>query len=229
MRKILVGNNISEKCISGLRDRGFEVVLLPPFSMLDGPVSTHADMLTFYFGGRLLTHGAYYTENKELFDGLGVCVELIPESVGSTYPDDILLNAVLTEEGILFSKTSAISEAVKSLATAFVGVKQGYTACSTCRVTDKAFLTTDSGLCRQYTENGIRSIAVTKEGIDLPGYDCGFIGGSSFVTEEAVCFFGRVEDHPDYENIKAFVEGEGKKIISLSNEKLTDIGGAVVI
>ena len=229
MRKIIVGNNISEKCKKALSDMSFEVVTLPSFDMLDKPVSSHADMLVFCVDGRIFTHGEYYSQNKELFDSLGVEICVIEERVESKYPKDILLNAVLSSEGVLFSKTEFTAKAVKAMAKELVNVKQGYTACSTCRVTEKAFITTDEGLSAKYREKGILSLTVTKEGISLSGYDCGFIGGASVVTQDAVCFFGKIEDHPDYEAIKDFVGLEGKKVISLSDEKLTDIGGAVII
>ena len=49
------------------------------------------------------------------------------------------------------------------------------------------------------------------------------------VLEDSVCFFGNIEEHRDYELIKKFIQECGKRIVSLSDEKLTDIGGAVVV
>jgi hypothetical protein len=90
-------------------------------------------------------------------------------------------------------------------------------------------LTADPALQKALRANDEGVVPLRKGGIELPGYDCGFIGGASVVTQDGVCFFGKIEDHPDYEAIKDFVGLEGKKVISLSDEKLTDIGGAVII
>jgi len=77
--------------------------------------------------------------------------------------------------------------------------------------------------------NGIDCILVSKDDIYLPGYDCGFIGGASVVLDDKVCFFGDVKKHRDYEKMLEFVRKYDKDVISLSDEKLTDIGGAVVV
>ena len=92
-----------------------------------------------------------------------------------------------------------------------------------------AFITSDEGLFKVYKSNGIDTILVTKNGINLPEYDCGFIGGASAVLGDFVCFFGAVSAHPDYEKIADFVSKHGKKIVELSDEILTDIGGCIAL
>ena len=208
---------------------GYEVIKLPPFSRLAPGVSTHADMLMLFYKDTVVTHSAYYAENKNTFDLLGVKIVLSDEQMNAVYPFDILFNSVLTNEGVLFSNSKYTSEHIKNAAKRIVDVKQGYTACSTCRIDPAAFITSDIGLYRAYTENGIDSILVEKTGISLPGYDCGFIGGATVVLPEGVCFFGNAIMYPDFKKVSCFAEKYGKKIISLSDEKLTDIGGAVVL
>ncbi len=229
-KKILVGKTITPSCKNALEKMGYDVVLLPPFSKMQKGVSTHADMLLFYDGKKIITSNEYWRENKNLFDFLDVETITTNEPMEKEYPNDILFNAVLTSDKILFSKNAYTSFYIKSIAKKQVNVNQGYTACSTCRVSDKAFITTDVGLHKAYIDNGIGSILISNEGIDLPGYSsCGFIGGATVVLDEYVCFFGKIENHPEYTKIKSFVEANNKKVHSLSQEKLTDIGGAVVL
>ncbi len=229
MKKILVGNTVSEKCENTLKKMGYVIVKLPPFEKLQSCVASHADMLIFFDGNKIITHIDYYSINKKIFDSLGIEIQTTDEAVSNMYPKDILFNAVLTKNKVLFSKTASTSKYISNLAEKKVNVKQGYTACSTCRVTDNAFITTDKGLYDAYTANGIDALPVEKEGIDLPGYDCGFIGGASAVLDDFVCFFGDIKEHTDYIKINSFIEKHGKKAVSLSDEKLTDVGGAVVI
>ena len=229
IKNILVGNTISKECERTLSLLGYNVIKLPEYSRLQTYVSTHADMLIFCDGKSIVTSREYYNENRGLFDLLDVQIVLSDESIGKEYPNDILFNAVLTKYGVLFSKNDYTSKFIKSMAKYEVNVNQGYTACSTCKVNDKAFITTDSGLYNAYISNGIDCILVSKDDIYLPGYDCGFIGGASVVLDDKVCFFGDVKKHRDYEKILEFARKYDKDVISLSDEKMTDIGGAVVV
>ncbi|MBR5314149.1 MAG: hypothetical protein IKU45_01900 [Clostridia bacterium] len=228
-KKLLVGNAISEKCLASLEKRGYELTLLPPFSKLQKGVSHHADMLFFYFGGELLTHIDYYRENREILDRLGVKINTTDENISHDYPNDILFNTFLTEDKILFAKEKYVSEKIKQFAKTVVDVKQGYTSCSTCRVANNAFITTDSGLFKAYSKNGIDALLVEKEGIFLQGYNCGFIGGASVVFDDSVCFFGSLSGYKDGQRVREFVEKHGKNVVDLSDEKLTDIGGCIVL
>ncbi|MBQ4117194.1 MAG: hypothetical protein IJD37_07435 [Clostridia bacterium] len=229
MRRILVGEGISAKCEESLEKMGYSVIKLPKFDRLQEGVASHADMLIFSYGGTIITHAEYYKKNRTVFDLAGISVKTTDEPVSKEYPEDILFNAVLTKDRILFSKENSTSVLIKALAEKRINVRQGYTACSTCRVDDNSFITTDAGLYRAYTDNGINALLVDKSDIFLPKYDCGFIGGCSVVLEDSVCFFGNIEEHRDYELIKKFIQECGKRIVSLSDEKLTDIGGAVVV
>lgn len=229
MYTVLVGNNIPDECREYFEKKSDRVILLPPFVRLQKGVSTHADMLLFYDGKRLLMHREYYASNKELFDSVGVEIITTDETIREEYPNDILFNAVLTKDKVLYSKTEYTSAYIKNLSREQVAVKQGYTACSTCRVTDNAFITTDIGLYRAYTKDGIDCLLMGKEDIVLEGYGCGFIGGATAVDRENVYFFGDVTKHSDYEKIKSFIEKYGKKIVRLGSFKLTDVGGAIII
>ena len=208
---------------------GYTVIKMPSFERLPKAVSTHIDMLMFYDGEKIITHREYYEKNKSIFNSLNIETLTTDEYISNEYPNDILFNAVLTKDGFLFSKTNKTSKLIKDRAKVLVNVRQGYTSCSTCRVSDKAFITTDRGLYDAYIKNDIDSLFVESEGIFLPGYNCGFIGGASVTIEEFVCFFGDIRERKDYRKIRSFVEKYGKKVLSLSNEKLTDIGGGIVV
>ena len=229
MKRVLVSENISKACCDALVELGYKVIKLPPFDRLQKGVSSHADMLCFYRDGCLVTHRDYYSKNRELFDGLGVRLVLSDEKIKAEYPYDVLFNAVLTNDGVLFSKTVSTSKYIKEISLECVEVKQGYTSCSTCRVDDRAFITSDIGLYKSYSEKGIDCLLISAGSITLPEYDTGFIGGSSVVLSDKVCFFGKVENHPDYKKIKEFIEKTNKTLVSLSDEKLTDIGGGIVL
>ncbi len=228
MNKILVGDNISEKCKNSLRTMGCEIVVLPPFSELARGVSNHADMLVYRGKRGIFVHEIYYSENRELFDSLGVKIIKSDEDIGKEYPNDILFNAIVSGEH-LFSNTPYTSKLIKEETKHHVFVKQGYTGCSTCKVADNAFITSDKGLYRVYKQYGIDVLLVEKGHIVLHFYDYGFIGGSSVLLGDNLCFFGNIEEHPNYDDIVRFAKKYGVSVVSLSDEKLMDIGSAVVL
>ena len=87
-------------------------------------------------------------------------------------------------------------------------------------------ITQDKTIYEALQKDGIPSLLITAGHIALPGYDTGFIGGASLaLAGNTTAFFGKIEDHPDYERIRAFAEGLGATLLSLSNEVLTDCGG----
>ncbi len=208
---------------------GYTIIKMPAFERLQKGVSTHVDMLLFCDGETIITHSDYYKENKKIFEKIGANVITTDENISENYPNDILFNAVLTDEKILFSKNEYTSEIIKNMVKETIDVKQGYTACSTCKVAPNAFITTDVSLHKAYKEKGIDCLLIESNGIFLPGYDVGFIGGASAILKEKVCFFGNIEKHKDYEKIVKFVNKYGKKVVSLSDEDLTDIGGCALV
>ncbi len=227
MKQILVGQNIPRKCRDSLEKMGYNTVLLPPFSRLQKGVSTHADMLVFKGKNGLFVHVDYYLENKELFDSLGVKIIKSDENIDSDYPHDILFNAVVSGD-TLFSNTDYTSKFIKAETKTHIRVKQGYTACSTCRVTENAFITADEGLYNAYRQNGVDALLIEKGHVLLPFYDCGFIGGASVRLENTLCFFGKIEDHPSYCSMVNFAKKYKIELKSLSDEALVDIGGGIL-
>ena len=78
-------------------------------------------------------------------------------------------------------------------------------------------------------ENGIRVTLISKGGISLPPYDYGFIGGASGVVGRKIYFFGDLNSHPDSAVIRKAIEEEGFIPVSLSDERLRDLGGMILL
>ena len=77
--------------------------------------------------------------------------------------------------------------------------------------------------------NGIETLLIGPGHIALPPHEYGFIGGASFVHEKQVYFFGDINLHPDSSAILDFIYRHGYEAISLAEEGLLDLGGAVVL
>lgn len=228
-RKILVDCRLNDSCFDSLSKLGFNVVRLPMFESLDKPVSAHPDMLIYRLGNGLLTFSEYYTENKLLFDSLETEIFVTDEPVDRNYPSDIKLNA-LNICGTVYGKVNSISEIICANADKLVNVKQGYTRCSCCVVSDSAVITADIGVAAAMRRNGIDVLEINCGGIRLDGYDSGFIGGCSGKPDDKTLIFsGRISQHVDWLRISSFADKYGVKIIELSDKPLYDYGGFIVL
>ena len=111
-----------------------------------------------------------------------------------------------------------------------VSSRQGYSRCSVCVVNDNAIITADEGICRSAKAHGIDVLKIRPGYIDLPGFDHGFIGGASFkISDTKLAFTGRLDSHPDAEQMIGFASLHSVDIVYITDKPAFDIGGAIPI
>ena len=215
----------------GIQENGFEIIELPPSSVLQPQVASHPDMLV-YFGEKLITSRDYYavakTEIDEILRISGKSVEFASEVIKSDYPFDVRFNA-FTVGNCLFCSEKGVSVAVtddaKCRGLEIVYVKQGYAKCSTVVVGENAIITADGGIASAAkSRRGIDTLVVSTGGVRLDGYDTGFLGGASGTFGDKVFFCGNLGGHLECAKITEFCEKHGKKVVSLSSSPLFDVG-----
>ena len=227
----IVDCRISESSLSALGRRGFTPILMPPADYLSKPVASHADMLVFVGFGRLFCHKKYYKCNKTLIDGLlsvsNLALSLSDEETCEKYPHDVLFNACLVGKRLICNEktvSKSILDTAKAENYEIVSVSQGYTKCSVCPVGENAIITADSGIAEACRLRKIEVLKISEGNVSLPPYEYGFIGGASGSCGKKIFFNGSLDLHPDGEKIKNFCTQNGAEVISLSNEKLHDVG-----
>lgn len=223
LKKVIADNRISEKCESTLLSLGYAVIKLPPFDALPAPVASHPDMLLFLHGDKLICHESYFKMAKNELEATGKAIIQTNEPIGNKYPHDILFNAA-NIGGHLFGKLEYISKRIKELPLKQININQGYAKCSTCIVDEGAIITSDNSVELAAKAIGADVLKISHSHISLPGYDTGFIGGASGMTDDFVAFCGNIDLHPDGKKIKEFCNAHGKEALSLSDEPLYDVG-----
>lgn len=168
-----------------------------------------------------------YDKVSSYFSNTVIC-----KSIKGKYPGNVALNAALIGK-YLFCKASAIAcevyEYCSKNGITIVNVKQGYTKCSTLIVDKKAIITADIGIYKAAEKYEIDCLLIKPGYIYLDDKNYGFIGGASAVIGESVLFFGDINTHPDAESMINFIKKHNKNCISLTDHKLSDIGGAVLL
>ncbi len=205
------------------------IILLPPFSALDAPVSAHPDMLIFPVADEkmIYTHGEYLAECRMAFEGSGYDVIPIAEKASRKYPYDILLNAAHVGNHI-FGRAEYISSSILSYASEkgieIIDINQGYAKCSICKASENAIISSDPSVLAAAEKLKLDTLKIDECGVSLDGYNHGFIGGASGYDGENVFFCGDINKHSDGERIADFCVSHGKRAVSLSDEALYDIG-----
>lgn len=209
----------------------FDIMLLPRDREISEAVSSHADMLLFALGGSLVVPNAYCEENAELLETLRdrTGVELLCERSprGERYPNDIALNVLLCSRFAFSLARGTSREAMQLLerhGITHVNVKQGYAACSSLAF-GNALVSADVGILRAARSAGLDVLQISPGAISLPGLSEGFIGGASGVCENKIYFLGNIKAHPDGKRITDFARQRGFECVSLSRDRLCDIGG----
>lgn len=232
MTYAVLSSRAPAECVNNLKALGYTTLLLPSFKRLSFPVDTHADMLFFSYKDQIVTHKEYLNTAKSIFDILEESCKIniiqSDHDVKSKYPFDIAFNAIAAGNHLYTNEKHTSAEIIKaanSEGLSISSVKQGYAACSTLLLRDSHVITADVSLAKKFRENGLEVILISNGSISLPPYDYGFIGGASGVFEDTVYFAGDIESHPDRYAILNAVSKCKMKHISLSKEKLCDIGG----
>ncbi len=213
---------ISERAsgaVSGLLSGFGDVVFLKPFGLLPEGLSSHADMLIADAGRAAFCYPGYGIE------GDFIRTDDVPAAV---YPRDVFLNCTFIGN-MLIANPKTLSKTVLEYAYSsgieLIPVRQGYSGCAVAKVGESALITADIGIARA-AEDHFDVLLISPDGIALPGYDRGFIGGASASLPDRLVFFGDISLHQDGERIVSFTEAHGIRWHDIKGVPLTDLGGA---
>ena len=227
MRYLLIHHALPAEMQRSLSAYG-TCIPLPPFEKLPFPVSAHPDMLVAKIGGTLIIHEEY-AEGRRLLESLDIAHEISHTPVEKSYPHDVVLNC-FAAGGCLFANEKAVSEDVLRMAETQglrpVSVKQGYAKCASA-IAGGAIATADKSIANAAAREGIPTLLLAPHPIGIDVYDTGFIGGASFALDDKLFFFGKIEDHPQYGELRDFFGMHGVTLVSLGGSPLFDYGGAI--
>jgi len=246
VRLIIVGARYLETlCL----DRwGIQTVALPDDSALDAPVRAHTDMqVTHLYRENFLSKPADNCKVGKLYNDFlqNLCckgknlVETSPmiqqgKTVLQTlYPVCATYNVLLLGKYAIYNPKcidSVLKIAIEQHGYEPVFVRQGFARCSVCVVREDAVITADAGIAAALRARGVDVLQIAPGGIDLPGYDTGFIGGASFkLAPDLLAFTGRIDAHPNADEIDSFLKAHGVEYIALTGAPVFDIGTAIPV
>ena len=233
----LIGADAKNRFDNFLAKLDIKTVYLPSDNRLALPVSSHSDMLVFKLEDIIVCNTDYHNKNIEIFNQIkDYGYKILPTDfkVFSKYPNDISLNQALIGKYVVGLKEAcekSILEIIEKRGYEYLNIKQGYAKCSTLVLNEHAIISADKNIieCAKNIGCDMLKIENNEGAIAINDYNYGFIGGASFVYENSVYFFGNLDLHPECKKIRSFCESHGFSTVSLDNDILYDVGGAIIL
>ena len=231
-RALIVGERYRKTTGAALEDLGFHVIYMPDNPNVDTRVAGHADLSVLRTGEReiFLAPHLQGTRFEASVRDIGYDV-IFPEIAQSKeYPLDADFNIVFLGNNMLCGRKNRLADCL-SASRGFdrIAISQGYARCSTCIVSKNALITADSSIENAARALGYDVLKIHPGFFRLPGFDYGFIGGSSFLLDGKLYFTGSINHYVHEDSILRFLIRHNTAPVFLSSDRAEDIGTAIVL
>ena len=204
MQYFLIDKNTDKEIINNLSNYG-KMFFTKEIPGLYEPVNTHPDIQIHFFNK---FYAVCCPEAYEYYKNvLPESVNLIcgKSKVGGGYPNDAAYNVASFGHNLVCSikyVDKFILDYYTKIGYNIINVKQGYTKCNICPVSENAVITEDIGICSELLKNNIDVCLIQYGEISLKNFEYGFIGGATgFVKKDIIGFLGNIQLHSEFEKI----------------------------
>lgn len=226
---IVVDQKTPREAVKNLESYG-EVVLLKTSGITYEAISGHPDIFFCPVEDQLVVAPNLPAEYFKILDKHSIKYSLGELPVGDKYPLSAKYNAVGTDR-FLFHNFRYTDSMITNLADSvdLIHVNQGYCRCNLLALKDNHFITSDEGINRVLKNYGFHALKVDPAGIELPGFDHGFFGGTATVFSDRVFMNGQLAHQADKIKIRDFINKLDYEIIELHTGPLFDGGGILFL
>lgn len=217
-----------------LNNQGFTCLKIPKCTKLYPSIDGHVDIQIAVLNKckkEVIIHKNMNENFKNLLVSNGIIFSETACSLNSTYPLNVILNALILENHFIHNLKFTDPFLSKSQnSKKLINVKQGYTKCSCLPINEKAIITSDSGIHKTLSREGFDVLLIPPGDIDLPGLDYGFIGGTGgMISKNTMAFFGSLDQYLYGDDIKKFLSKYNVTPLYLKDDKLTDRGSLLIL
>ncbi|PLW99695.1 MAG: hypothetical protein C0591_02410 [Marinilabiliales bacterium] len=224
---ILANKNIPAQALQQLSSYG-ELILLQTEKITYPAISGHPDIFNCPIDDILVVApnlpAAYHSKLRML----NINFEVGYKPIGTKYPETAIYNCVIIND-FLIGNTKFIDKKILELTSGkeIIHSNQGYTRCNLLPLEDNRFITSDKGIEKALVEKGLEVLYVNPEGIQLPGFENGFIGGAAGIFKNQIFLIGNLDYFLEGEKIRHFLSGY--EIIELYDGPLFDAGSILFL
>jgi hypothetical protein len=228
----LVDKRLTKSMEEQLLRRNIELIKTVECNKVYGSISCHPDICVCNLGnGDIIVEPSMYMQYKELLEKYKFNVLKGQTELKSQYPHNIAYNVAIVGDYAIhnFKYTDKkILEFIDCKGLKKINVEQGYTKCSICVVDDNSVITSDKGIYNKLDETKINCLLIEPGHIELCDMNYGFIGGcTGLISKSELSFFGDIRKHPNYDDIRSFLDEKEKEIVIFGKEELVDLGSLI--
>lgn len=194
MPTIYVSPFVGKPLVNALTELGYSASYTSPAPQLHPSIAAHPDMLMCKMG--------VLPESPVAFADLSLLTR--------DYPGDAGYNAICLEKYFVHRLDITAPELLDRAALTGlepINIRQGYAKCSSVVVDGSSIITADNGVASVLEKlPDVEVLRIRPGYVKLTGFDTGFIGGASGRIGSEVWFNGDITAHPDWNEIKDFIE-----------------------
>ncbi len=224
MKKIIVlSNGLEESFYKYIQSKNYQIVKIKASKSTYQAIAKHPDIFAFSLGEKLIIAPEvtkYFDENLKDFLLWG------KSEIKREYPGNICYNVARVGSFAIHNTKYTDPMIKEKLDCQWIHVNQGYTKCNTLIVNEDSLITSDKSIYKATINKGLNCLLIRPGDIVLKGLDYGFIGGASVKVNDEIIFYGDIRKHPDYPQIKEFIENRNLKI-KFFKFPLEDIGSGI--
>lgn len=229
-----VDYRITNEEILNLSKLNIEIIKVPKCDRVYDAINGHPDiqinLIKSNTDKKLIIQKDISQEFRNILNEKGIKYIVSEKSLNSSYPSDIILNALIlkdyfihnlsyTDENLFNSQTSKKN----------INVSQGYTKCSVLPLNEKALITSDKGIFNTLKDD-FDILLLPPGDILLPSLDYGFIGGTGgMISDDKIVFFGNLNFYQYGRLVIDFLSKYGITPIYLKKGKLIDRGSIFIV
>lgn len=235
VRHLIIGEKYRKKLENALIANNLEPIWMPDNPYVDERLSAHADLAVNNFSTNQMILSEYL-QNSELFkqlNTLGYTCSAANNPIKPQYPYDAGLNICLIGNKLIYNSRTICEELNKPLGAISINridCRQGYTKCSVCIVDENSIITADRAIADKAIAFGMDVLLTDNSIVDLNGFNNGFIGGAAFkLSKFKIAFTGTIESSKEKNAIENFLSERDVEAVYLTENKLFDIGSAILI
>ena len=224
---IIADQRISEQAKNNLELYG-NVLFMRPHEITYSAISAHPDIFFCTINNHLVVAPNLSADIKNRLKKNKISYSVGKKPVGEKYPETAWYNSVETTNYVI-GNTSFMDQHIKDLAGTkeIIHVNQGYTRCNLIPLKNDRYITSDKGIEKVLLKYGLEVLFVDPEGVLLPGFKNGFIGGTCGVWQNKLFFIGSLQHFSKGQKVRDFICD--MEIVELYDGPLFDGGSLIFI
>jgi hypothetical protein len=229
MKYIIVDSRISDASKQVLQNFG-KIIEFESSGIVYDAISGHPDIFLFQDIISLIVAPNAPSEFLNELEVAEIKFKLGTTNLGFEYPNTAKYNAVSTKNLFIHNLKISDETLLEINKNRFhIHVNQGYTRCNLLALNNKAFISSDWGICRELERHKLKSLYINPENIQLQGMKHGFFGGCCGILNQYLFLNGSIDSMREKNAFFDFALNEGFHLVELNDGPLTDIGSIMVI